>query len=90
MDANQNLVKKTPPEVAFPSLKVAGPLALTDEGDPARPKNRAKMNGKARRFSGSPVGAAPCLLLLGEGGPAGPDVEGTPIDENRTRMKGSA
>ena len=32
-----------------PTGKVAGPMALTDEGNPALPKNRAKMNGRARR-----------------------------------------
>ena len=33
--------------------------------------------------------ATPCLLLLGEGGPAGPDVEGTPYVLDRAKLDDS-
>ena len=72
-----------------PTGKVDRAQPGTDEGDPALPKNRAKMNGSARRLSGSPVRATPCLLLLGEGGPAGPDVEGTPYVLDRAPLNGN-
>ena len=39
-----------------PPGKVAGPMALTDEGDSALQKNRARMNGKARRGGYQPPG----------------------------------